>query len=880
MAFVVGDATHLKGKPIVGTPLSGQVYRCNGVGFEPVDAAEAETVNEIGAASASGLALAGQALDLASSAQGLARFASGEASGAWTTAVVASGKADYASGRIALVDGRSGLTISNGSGFSVFWGTPASGYTLQCSGANLMTDLFWGPGGSGGGGVLYAWGFIDVDGQTTLDAGSFADTLRFSAGPGIMLSGVRGTESGVDEIFIEVSGAPDIEVNRRNIQLLFMQQSKIGNMVAGNMVDGFYDTFQDDAGVDGRLSAAHYNNVQEFYSAIQAASGLNTAVDPSSTQDMNLLDVKGPTVRWRRDNGAKGHFEGMEEGFSLVPVIDEGSGKVGFPAENHGLTAGLKVRFYGFSGAQYNAVHTVDSLTSSNRIVASVAYSAETMGSACKRRSVLTLGSGSQCPDIEPGDIVGFAADSARILWIDPATTGAGLEKVQLSSSHVSDDLTGIYSAWFDPSVPGILTVTSTVVPDGGLNLSTVDCTPAQSGSTYVTASSESSTLQARKAFDHVLEVNNGWSNNNSGYPSWIKYDFGSGNSRVVNKWRFKNWQQANETNLCIKRFRLQASNDNTNFMDLDSTYANTDFPIISIGQWSNWFTFTNSTAYRYYRLYITSGYYPNYACAQEIELVDATVVPGVLTVGETTDVSQADCRVWDHISGATVSASTPGNSRIWHSVSFDGRTIWKVFKNSAWREIAREQSGQWQYADALDQWQAASGNNSLSALKKAMATSANQMSSSELAAITPQQWESTGGWDQSCLTMDFAFGMQADGLNLPSLDKWTVVYSVPDADIDLVSQPYETGVNVSRANGAILIRNIDSSTRVLFSVQDPPVWMEAQELTAAAGLADGVEQYNTGDAPVSGGNMLRIRVVGDHSCGTEIHGWSVNWGV
>ena len=186
MAFVVGDATHFKGKPLTGAPQSGQVYRYNGSGFEPVDTAEAETVNEIGAEASSGLALAGQALDLALSAQGLAGFASGAASGAWTTASVASGKAEYASGRIAQVDGHSGLTISNGSGFSLFWGAPSSGYTLQCSGGNILTDLFWGPGGSGAGGVLYAWGFIDVDGLTTLEAGSFADTLRLNAGPGII----------------------------------------------------------------------------------------------------------------------------------------------------------------------------------------------------------------------------------------------------------------------------------------------------------------------------------------------------------------------------------------------------------------------------------------------------------------------------------------------------------------------------------------------------------------------------------------------------------------------------------------------------------------------------------------------------------------------
>ena len=148
------------------------------------------------------------------------------------------------------------------------------------------------------------------------------------------------------------------------------------------------------------------------------------------------------------------------------------------------------------------------------------------------------------------------------------------------------------------------------------------------------------------------------------------------------------------------------------------------------------------------------------------------------------------------------------------------------------------------------------------------MAQSSNRMTAAELTAVAEQQWQSQGGFSDSCRTLDFACGMQADGLNAPSLDKWTVTYGVPDTDIDLVSLPHETGVNVSGANASILIRNMDSSTRVFFSVEEPPVWVEVQELTAAAGLADGVEQYNTGDAPVFGGNRLRIRVLGDHSRG------------
>jgi hypothetical protein len=234
--------------------------------------------------------------------------------------------------------------------------------------------------------------------------------------------------------------------HRQNLQLLFLQQSITENIVRGNIVDGFFDTFQDESGIDAVNSTATYDS-GEFYKAPDEPSVPSTS-QPSTDSQTNRLDTKGLVSRWYQDAGGLGHFEASEAGFNAAAVTSESGGtKTGFPSTAHGLTTGMKVRFYGFTATAFNAIHTVDAATTTDKVVIAVSYQAETMSGSCKRRRVVTLGSGQECPLIEIGQLVDFGSGITRnIVTIDETTKGAGVSKVKLNTSMSSSDIQAIYA--------------------------------------------------------------------------------------------------------------------------------------------------------------------------------------------------------------------------------------------------------------------------------------------------------------------------------------------------------------------------------------------------------------------------------------------------
>jgi hypothetical protein len=89
-------------------------------------------------------------------------------------------------------------------------------------------------------------------------------------------------------------------------------------------------------------------------------------------------------------------------------------------------------------------------------------------------------------------------------------------------------------------------------------------------------------------------------SNSNASSVPWIKFDFGAGNAKALTKMRLYN-VNISSNNTSIKDFILYGSNNNTDWTSVHSAQqAN------GINQWRE-FTWTNTTAYRYYRLSVSS---------------------------------------------------------------------------------------------------------------------------------------------------------------------------------------------------------------------------------------------------------------------------------
>jgi len=119
------------------------------------------------------------------------------------------------------------------------------------------------------------------------------------------------------------------------------------------------------------------------------------------------------------------------------------------------------------------------------------------------------------------------------------------------------------------------------------------------------------STEAAPSYYDHYAVDDNdstGWLSINSaegkvpGTPQWWKYDLGEGNEAIVSKIRI----ESNPYSYLYPPtdFLIQGSNNDSDWDTLETVSGISSW---AVSTWKEW-EFTNTTAYRYYRIYITDG--------------------------------------------------------------------------------------------------------------------------------------------------------------------------------------------------------------------------------------------------------------------------------
>lgn len=117
------------------------------------------------------------------------------------------------------------------------------------------------------------------------------------------------------------------------------------------------------------------------------------------------------------------------------------------------------------------------------------------------------------------------------------------------------------------------------------------------------------------RAFDNSTDYIDGlWIMNAT--TGWLKYDFGASNQRIITRYTLRG--QSNAPARSPKNWTLEGSNDDTNWATLDTQTNQTSWAGM------NTYTFTNTTAYRYYRLNITANNGDTYpmTCISEMELI------------------------------------------------------------------------------------------------------------------------------------------------------------------------------------------------------------------------------------------------------------------
>jgi len=119
------------------------------------------------------------------------------------------------------------------------------------------------------------------------------------------------------------------------------------------------------------------------------------------------------------------------------------------------------------------------------------------------------------------------------------------------------------------------------------------------------------STRTPDKACDNNLTTY--WQVYNQGVcPHWWKYDLGEGVTKVARRVTIKNHAIAG-----INEFKVQGSNNDSDWDDLYTGNCNDNADVQT-------FNFTNTTAYRYYRIYITSSYTAQNLAVYEFEIMEA----------------------------------------------------------------------------------------------------------------------------------------------------------------------------------------------------------------------------------------------------------------
>lgn len=119
------------------------------------------------------------------------------------------------------------------------------------------------------------------------------------------------------------------------------------------------------------------------------------------------------------------------------------------------------------------------------------------------------------------------------------------------------------------------------------------------------------------------------WASTGTVCPHWIRYDFGNGNAKHIDKMRYYNMAM-----FCPKRWKLQATNDATPSTSETTGWTtlidNTGADVAAVNaEWSAYFYVSHavSGAYRHYRLYITSATQATgQAEISELELIEANI--------------------------------------------------------------------------------------------------------------------------------------------------------------------------------------------------------------------------------------------------------------
>ncbi|MFZ5865074.1 MAG: hypothetical protein ACOYXY_04260 [Thermodesulfobacteriota bacterium] len=818
MTHVIGNTTHIKGKPLSGTPEPGQAWVFDGSGYVPgnpapdpsgVTTAAYTFLNvdqtflradhpsdSLNLSGVSGIKLSTTS-GSGSGTDSIRLEVSGLTSGQIPAWANISGMAHHASGVVDDVAGLSGFVMASGSGLAVTVPTPVSGRVLKASGTNPLTDLYWGVDQTGlpGSGSGNAYAYISVQGITTLDANVTDDTLNLSGRSGISLTGVSGLGQGEDILFIEVSGLSSGQIPAwAEISGMAGQASGMGAYASGKLhsTDGL--------------------------SGLVLASGNGLTVFQQTPASGQILKWSGADIlnhAYFSDDKAQ-TVEQLENGLIMIAwdVYSDDQQFADIAVDTFGNESGIdqsaSTYTYNSSGgwcgpilAETNQTEAIDFATISDLerrdLKGTIAYWQRTsaykgyFSSDQAGTNPISITAAGTESEVLEGCLVSYSGGSATIVNI--LNDGDEDNEVELSVDLAdATEVTGIHGVVLSGtdvqpnSAVGelvILTYQQIADTDDATNIAgyslraVVSSTQiSNSGGLVSVRIRANSTTQLVIANCSIVERSAG---TGDGATTPTRITFGDGNNgATIPAWTY-------------------VDSDYVQFpIDETKSYL-VIYDVADGGPYKT--AFKNNAEYVYMKAATDSWNVQNITEAEWTQYqhahIEALRVKNKATVSGryaavSTDLSQIDCANWGDVNNVTVTQTLTGGSSAYHAISFDERSTWNVFQSGVWRDIVRDNAGTWQYKDAADTWQNATTNSRLKALEQALEVSANQWSKTQIEAMSGSDWNASGGWSTSAATIDWAVGLKASGHDLPSMDKVTFNHDTEHHDMILTTTDWE----------------------------------------------------------------------------------------
>jgi hypothetical protein len=410
----------------------------------------------------------------------------------------------------------------------------------------------------------------------------------------------------------------------------------------------------------------------------------------------------------------------------------------------------------------------------------------------------LTLGAGNDCPDVAAGLQVTIDDTVYKIAEITGDGEASG--EVRLNTTVSSGAVSGIYALTLESGA-----VTTTFAPQdsqsvysgptsGMTNLTGgsvriillgSDCAP---GGLHPIFTFKASSYGGGFRILHASIVERSSGANGTTTPTQIKFSGGQSAAIVGVSSQVASDRLWNYYIDPAKQYLVTLDIDHHRTRTYQSGYAVSSYNAFVSGPGSGYYWGAPSVSAAGYN-YPTSwdqqtvtGYTltSSYTIAlSDVEVLPADSYTDKLVVGHTTDSNRFPVAFVDTLTSVAPIQTTPGSSILYHAVSLDGRDTYQVWVDGAWRYIVRQNVSTWQYNNsgtATPSWVASTINSLLGALEQAFTVAKNQMSRTTLSGLDDDDWFDTNGIVRHGTSfIEFAYALQADGTNRPTLSGYSV---------------------------------------------------------------------------------------------------------